>query len=182
MLALQYKHKQDRFDTFELFLDKNLGGYYWIFPNSDYTSVGCGGDLRSAKGNNMRQSLDDFIKGLKLKFDNQNLEAALINFDFRGYKFNNIYLTGDAAGLSTGLTGKGIYAACLSGKLVAEKICKIEYKVTTRAFQIYLFTKRIQDLFCKLLVNKFYRKIYFAFGMNLIKTKIGKSIITKVAT
>ena len=49
-------------------------------------------------------------------------EAALINFDYRGWKFNNIFLVGDAAGLASPLTGEGIYPAVISGQAVAGAI------------------------------------------------------------
>ena len=49
-------------------------------------------------------------------------KAARINFDYRGWRFGKVFLAGDAAGLASGLTGEGIYAAVLSGGIIARTI------------------------------------------------------------
>lgn len=51
-----------------------------------------------------------------------------INHDYRGYKFKNIFLAGDAGGFASGLTGEGIYQAFVSGEEVAKLILDPEYK------------------------------------------------------
>jgi flavin-dependent dehydrogenase len=54
-------------------------------------------------------------------------QAELINFDYRGFQFNNIWLVGDAAGLASGLTGEGIHPAIVSGEAVARRIIDPAY-------------------------------------------------------
>ena len=54
-------------------------------------------------------------------------QAEFINFDYRGYHFNNIFLVGDAAGLASGLTGEGIYPAIVSGEAVARCIVNPQF-------------------------------------------------------
>ena len=48
--------------------------------------------------------------------------AEIINFDYRGWRFGNIFLAGDAAGVASGLTGEGIFPAIVSGEAVAGAI------------------------------------------------------------
>ena len=60
------------------------------------------------------------IQGLKPK-------SGLINFDYRGWHFNNIMLIGDAAGLASGLTGEGMYPALVSGETAAQVIINPGY-------------------------------------------------------
>jgi geranylgeranyl reductase len=63
---------------------------------------------------NLFQWADSY--GLVLR-DHQ-ARAGFVNFDYRGWHFGNRYLVGDAAGLSSGLTGEGIFPAIVSGEVV----------------------------------------------------------------
>ena len=54
-------------------------------------------------------------------------QAGLINFDYRGWRFGNKMLIGDAAGLASGLTGEGMYSALVSGETAARVILDPEY-------------------------------------------------------
>ena len=56
--------------------------------------------------------------------------AGVINFDYRGWRFNNIMLIGDAAGFASGLTGEGMYPALVSGESAARVIINPEHKCT----------------------------------------------------
>lgn len=49
-------------------------------------------------------------------------EAMKGNADYRGWKFNNVYLAGDAGGFLNPLTTEGIYYAITSGEGVAKSI------------------------------------------------------------
>ena len=112
------------FDRMEWHLNDALfnNGYGWIFPFRDMASVGIYG---AKPNNNPRQMLNS----LKCWTDEQNIpvsglkpKAGLINFDYNGWRFNNIMLIGDAAGLASGLTGEGIYPALVSGETAARVI------------------------------------------------------------
>lgn len=56
------------------------------------------------------------------------MEGAPINYCYKGYKFGNKFLAGDAAGFASGLTGEGIYFAMASGDDVAKMIIDKNYK------------------------------------------------------
>ncbi len=56
------------------------------------------------------------------------LESYPIAYDYRGVKFGNIFLVGEAAGLASGLTGEGIYQSLVSGLEVANMIMDPKHK------------------------------------------------------
>jgi geranylgeranyl reductase family protein len=96
------------------------GGYGWLFPKGDHVNVGVGGWKYLAGG--FRPRLDRLTR--HYGFD----PAALENL--RGHHLpvrrpgaplarGPVVLVGDAAGLVDPLSGEGIYAAILSGKLAA---------------------------------------------------------------
>ncbi|MEJ2690685.1 MAG: NAD(P)/FAD-dependent oxidoreductase [Deltaproteobacteria bacterium] len=97
-------------------------GYGWIFPHLKRTSVGVYGHRRNMLPSVLRAGLHAWMKKMGLPLKDLQPEAALINFDYRGWKFNNIFLVGDAAGLASPLTGEGIYPAVISGQAVADAI------------------------------------------------------------
>jgi flavin-dependent dehydrogenase len=96
-------------------------GYAWIFPRQGLASVGAYA-VRSASSKNLHQGLRQWAKRRNIDLDSGPLQAALVNFDYRGWRFGNIFLVGDAAGLASGLTGEGIYQAVISGQEVASVI------------------------------------------------------------
>ncbi len=108
----------------EWHLDSTLfaSGYSWIFPHKDTVSVGAYVDARVMKAKTLQRSLLQWGQTLAHPLSDYKGEAEYINFDFRGYHFNNIFLVGDAAGLASGLTGEGIYPAIISGETVAKTI------------------------------------------------------------
>lgn len=111
-------------DKFELYADEELfeKGYAWLFPNKEFSSVGACVDSSCANMKNIRQNLNKWVSKKGIDIIDTKYEGFIINFDYQGYKFGNIFLAGDAAGFANGLTGKGIYAACLSGKVIAEEL------------------------------------------------------------
>ncbi len=94
-------------------------GYAWVFPHQQTASIGAYVDARVMKAKVLQNNLLKWGDKLGYKLADYQGKAELINFDYRGYRFNNIFLVGDAAGLASGLTGEGIYPAIVSGKAVA---------------------------------------------------------------
>jgi geranylgeranyl reductase family protein len=98
------------------------GGYGWVFPKGDHLNVGVGG--WKSEGPTLRRRLQRYCA--YLGFDHSKL------FDYRGYQLplradgepvvrGPVMLAGDAAGLVDPLSGEGIWAAFVSGKLAAEE-------------------------------------------------------------
>ena len=117
------------YDTMEWHLNNSLfqNGYGWIFPFRDMTSVGVYGTRPQNNPKDMLAKLKKWSGGLGISVAGLRPRAGLINFDYRGWRFGNTFLVGDAAGLASGLTGEGIYPALLSGETTAKVIIKPDY-------------------------------------------------------
>jgi geranylgeranyl reductase len=97
-------------------------GYAWIFPHKERASVGVYAERQDLSPRRLKEALHLWAAHRGINLRACKPEAALINFDYRGWHFGNIYLTGDAAGLASGLTGEGIVPAILSGEAAAQNI------------------------------------------------------------
>lgn len=97
-------------------------GYAWIFPHKKTVSIGayCDHNILTAKA--LHSSLLNWGAQRGFHLSDSKASAEYINFDYQGYRFNNIFLVGDAAGLASALTGEGIYSAIISGESVAKSI------------------------------------------------------------
>lgn len=128
------------FPSMQWHLDSSLFGcgYAWVFPHRGKASIGAYADAKSVSAGFLKSSLLQWANSNQINLSTSRLTAERINYDYRGYRFGNIFLIGDAAGLASALTGEGIYPAMVSGETVGRKICEI---------------KRSEDDFQKLLKN-----------------------------
>lgn len=117
------------FDKMEWHLNNTLfnNGYGWIFPYQNMASVGIYGAKPYNNPKKMLAHLTQWAKQQKIPVDGMKPQAGLINFDYRGWRFGNKMLIGDAAGLASGLTGEGMYSALVSGETAARVILDPEY-------------------------------------------------------
>lgn len=102
-------------------------GYGWIFPHRESFSIGAYGSGARMYPRRLQKNLLRWAKSRGFSLTEEQGRAELINYDYRGYHFDNTWLVGDAAGLASGLTGEGIHPAVVSGKAVAEKILVPSY-------------------------------------------------------
>lgn len=144
----------ERYDKFEMIFDKELfgSGYAWIFPNKKFTSIGCGAEIKSIKPSVLLENFNKWLKERKIDVGETELKAAAMSYDYCGYKFDSVYLIGDAAGLISGLTGKGIFAALISAKQVAREILGRNHG--SNLIKNWLRRKRRQEVLMKLLIRK----------------------------
>lgn len=103
-------------------------GYAWIFPHQDTASIGVYARRSTSKPGLLLNSLHQWATAHGHELKSRQPQAALINSDFRGWRFNNRFLIGDAAGLASGLTGEGIYSAIVSGEEAARTILDPGYE------------------------------------------------------
>lgn len=152
-----------KFDKFEVFYDQTYfgSGYLWIFPNKNFTSIGCGSDIKLISGKKLRENFERWLTEKKIDFSGAEFKSAILNCDYKGYKFNNIYLIGDAAGLVSGLTGKGMFAAIVSAKQVAREILGKKYK--SNLIEKWLKRKKRQEFLQKIIASKYLGKISISF-------------------
>jgi len=117
------------FDQMEWHLNHSLfnNGYGWIFPYKDMASIGIYGVKPYNNPKKMLANLVQWAKQQKISVKGLKPKAGLINFDYKGWRFNNKMLIGDAAGLASGLTGEGMYSALVSGETAARVILDPDY-------------------------------------------------------
>jgi geranylgeranyl reductase family protein len=99
------------------------GGYGWSFPKADHFNVGCGG-FRT-EGVRLRPHLAALARHYGLRPDlavNIRGHHLPTRLSGRPIAREKTLLVGDAAGLVDPMSGEGIYAAFVSGRLAAESI------------------------------------------------------------
>ncbi len=151
------------FDNLEWYLNTSLfhSGYAWIFPYRGYASIGAYACNAIYSPRLLLQKLHQWSQKYGIDLNQTKHRAALINYDYRGWRFGNTFLVGDAAGLASGLTGEGIYPAMLSGKTVANVIMDEGYDCSALEKLIrkqHIHTKMLgltsqNKFFCKLLLE-----------------------------
>lgn len=149
----------------ELFLDAaNFGPWYvWIFPHKNFTSIGTGSDPKIFPTEKIKQNFETWLKENNVDLSNARFEAWLINYDYRGFEFGNIFLVGDAGGFTSGLTGEGIYFAMVSGIEAAKKIIDPSYNL-----------ERLDEI---IKIKKLHEKILDELKMGKLITEIEMEII-----
>jgi flavin-dependent dehydrogenase len=127
--AAEYNLPGLRLEPLRVEVDRELaGGYFWVFPHCDYTSIGAVASKRKVRPSNLRRFLERRIAGMGVQIGSAPFEAATIEVEFRGLHFpGNVHLAGDAAGVASALTAEGIYAALLTGEEVARGILSPTY-------------------------------------------------------
>lgn len=170
MITFQYTLPK-KLESFQVFLDGNLfgSGYLWVFPHQDYTLVGCGSDLKIMDPKILKSNFKKWLRQHKVNILEAKLKSAFINYDYRGYKFDNIFLIGDSAGLASGITGKGIYPAFLSGTQVARDIFREHH--SQNLIKEWLKKKEKQEKYICLLKNPALRKFLLSSGIKLLSNK-----------
>jgi geranylgeranyl reductase len=164
--------------TLEIFLDNKYfrSWYAWIFPHRDKLAVGCICDPGYYSSKKMKTAFHAWLKSKNLDISGAEYQSAPISYDYRGLKFGNIYLAGDAAGLASGLTGEGIYQSLVSGLQVAAYINGQEEELDE--FKYVLRYNRIQEKIMKFLIRIGpFRKLVFEIIILLMNNKRFKNKI-----
>jgi menaquinone-9 beta-reductase len=127
-IGIQYWIGEEYRDL-ELHLDYNTFGpwYGWIVPHGGTTSIGTGGYTGFMPLKIMKRNLSAWCRQKEYDISGVRFEGAPISNDYRGFRFGNRFLVGDAAGLASGFTGEGIYFAMVSGEDVAKTIISREH-------------------------------------------------------
>jgi len=144
LFAIQYPSRK-HFKNIKVFFNNKVfpGGYGWIGAHKNYTVIG--GGLLISESKKFRQNIENWIKENKFDVKWKEVQSCILNCDYQGYRFNNFFLTGDAAGLVSALTGEGIYPAALSGRQAAYDILGIKKNI----LKSWLINKRFQDYAAK---------------------------------
>ena len=168
--AIQYCLPR-KFSNFEIFFDDKIfgNGYAWIFPNNSFTSIGCGCSTKVLTPPQLTKNFSLWLKKRKIDVSQLELQGGIFNADFRKYRFGNVFLVGDAAGLTCGITGKGMFAAFSSAEQVAGEI--LGKKSSENLIDNRLKQKNYLEKFQKYLENPLTRKTIYKLAMKLCKKK-----------
>ncbi len=149
--AAEYNLRGLRLDPLRVECDLELrGGYFWVFPHADYTSVGAVASRRVVRPPTLRAYLDSRLERMHLPRQGEPLEGATLEVKFRGLHFaGGVHLAGDAAGVASSLTAEGIYSALLTGEEVARTIIDPAHR--SHRVARWLRVKRRHDRFAALL-------------------------------
>lgn len=128
--SYRIKTKEIADDTghFYVYSDLNSVSLSWSMPHKHYFEITvaypnyCKINEKRAK-QHMREIAES--KGLSVEGSEQ--KAAPVPWDYRGFRFGNIFLIGDAAGLPSTVCGEGIYQAAKSGEIAAKAVIKKDY-------------------------------------------------------
>jgi len=125
---------QVEYPALEIYMDARRFSVWYarIFPHGDSIAVGCCCDPRRVDPQKIKSGFLDWLKDRKLDPGDARLESYPIAYDYRGVKFGNVFLVGEAAGLASGLTGEGIYQSLVSGQEVANMIIDPMHKAEKR--------------------------------------------------
>jgi geranylgeranyl reductase len=135
-------------------------GYIWEFPHQAFTNVGFYYNPSRCKTRKAIRLLKDYMERKFYPIDSKTYRAFPINHLYKGCQFKgNIFLTGDAAGLASSLTGEGIASAMISGREVARKIRNPDHDM--KSLNVVIAHKQRQDS-----MNNVLEKL--PFGLNMV--------------
>lgn len=168
-----------RIDEIVWFLEPKLlrSGYGWIFPHKDFTSIGVFFNPQKVISIKAKEALEYFLKKSDIDYSDAKFESAPVNCLFKGLKFGNIYLAGDAAGLTSRTTGEGIAYAITSGMEIGQLILgSIQKPKHTNRIMRYKKTQEvILDIFdyFPILQNLFFRIFVYLFRFSFFQKLFG---------
>ena len=118
-------------------------GYLWVFPHRDCTNVGIGFNPDTLTAGLAKVILQQYMKEKGFTANGARLRGGTINHLYRGHRFGNIFLAGDAAGLASKASGEGIPFALVSGREIGRAILDPGYPMPE--FRRMLLLKRRQE-------------------------------------
>lgn len=103
-------------------------GYLWSFPKQEgITNVGGYYDPDEISFEKVLKEFKAFMTDMGFPFTLDQMKGAPLGILYKGVAFGNIYLAGEAAGMTEALTGEGIAFALTSGQEVAKRILDPAY-------------------------------------------------------
>ena len=182
-VCVQYIIPTKKYKDLEIFYDSKLfhSWYTWIFPHKNYVSIGCGCDPRFLSFKKLRKNFNIWLKNNKIDISKGEYQTHPINYDYKGYRFRNIFLVGDAAGLASGLTGEGVYQATISGEEVAKSIINRNY-ISKKMDELIKMKKLHNKILHFIEKSGPFRKIEYELMALLLKSSlINKKIINFIS-
>jgi flavin-dependent dehydrogenase len=123
-------------------------GYFWVFPHLKHTNIGVCFNPDTFTAGLAKITLQQFIRERGFHRGAARLRGGLINHLYCGFRFGNIFLAGDAAGLASRPSGEGIPFALVSGREIGRKILDSDHDM--KEFRGLLSLKRRQEVYSRL--------------------------------
>ncbi len=166
----QYIIPTTQYREFEIFFDskKFHTWYTWIFPHKDYVSIGTGCNPKYMSPSVLKKNFHEWLDKMKIDISNAKYEGFMIDYDYQGYRFDSVFLVGDAGGFVSGFTGEGIFQALISGEEVGKII--LDEKYQPHRIDELLHIKRRHNKVMDFLINSKYRQLLFFLGGILFLT------------
>lgn len=143
-IGLCYEVRQPADDVIFQFRPEIIrSGYLWIFPHRNCTNIGIGFNPGTLTAGLAKVILQQHMKEKGFTANGARLRGGTIGHLYRGHRFGNIFLAGDAAGLASKASGEGIPFALVSGREIGRKILDPDYDM--KVFRRLLFLKRRQE-------------------------------------
>jgi len=173
LIGIQYTIPLDKFEPeLQIHLhSKYFGSWYaWNFPHKNSIAVGCCCDASMLSSKKLKDNFHMWLKEKGFDISGAKYESSPISYDYRGLRFDHMFLVGDAGGFASGFTGEGIYQALVSGETAAKLILDenhdllalnavikynhIQYKIMKFLSRAGRFRGMIHELIVILLNNK----------------------------
>lgn len=125
LMGIQYRIPMNgRLPRLEMHLHSGFfhSWYGWVFPHRDTIGVGFCYDPQRVSSRKYMARFDRWLVKNNMDLSGATYESAPISYDYRGIRFGNVFLVGDAGGFASALTGEGIYQALVSGEAAARMI------------------------------------------------------------
>jgi len=106
---------------------KYKSAYFWTFPHQNHTNIGFYYHPKYFTASEARTILKDHLRFRGYSDEHLQVRGGIVNYEWQGFRFANIFLAGDAAGLAIRSSGEGISSALISGREVAKKILDPSY-------------------------------------------------------
>jgi len=151
IITFQYLIPAKGGNHMEIFMNARYfhAGYAWVFPHKEYLAVGCGADPGKIPPDRLKNNFHQWLNQKGFDISKAQYQSFPLSYDYRGLRFKNIYLAGEAAGLTSGLTGEGIYSALVSGQIAAQSII---YDIpVTLPMKKLIHYKRVQENYLNIL-------------------------------
>ncbi|MCK5397355.1 MAG: hypothetical protein KAJ33_03815, partial [Thermoplasmata archaeon] len=145
-------------------------GYVWAFPHLDSTNMGVFFNPEKLSPKVAKKALHDYLDARKIDYSKCKYQAGAISHFYDGCEFGNTFLVGDAAGLALRTNGAGISFAIVSGKEIACKILRPDYKMPELDV-ILNYKKRQENIFSFIERIEFIQRPTYRMMLNLMKKK-----------
>ncbi|MDD5041993.1 MAG: NAD(P)/FAD-dependent oxidoreductase [Candidatus Peribacteraceae bacterium] len=144
--------------------------YLWSFPKQEnVTNVGGYYDPDEIPFEKVLEEFKAFMAAEGFAFTMSQLKGAPLGILYKGVEFGNIYLAGEAAGMTEALTGEGIAFALTSGREVAKHILDPAYAMPDLK-RILALKKRREGMLARARRHPRMQPTIFRWGARMMKS------------